>query len=320
MPSPHARIALYGSGPALDAAAEVLRLAGRNTQHVAKDGDLSAADVVLYEGEAPNCLLPEIPVFQVGEGIDLEFGLDPVNDPAGTLACMDAVVDEQLASMDAEHDLVAAKEELFRVVKAQAKLEAELESLAGGIEDACEETGGRLRKLVIEAEFRGLISQELCAEDALRTSMQYLIHKIGVSNAVVATPGLDGWQLGAYVNVDAPRDATQDVVDRVLERADHFASANVICANGTELQAKLDLDHPGLDGRTCVWTGSYDKAEAKASLLFFRNESSPFRQEDIETIDVISTLLGRQLGGLERIELRAQPEEESQDDHWRDAA
>ena len=55
MPSPHARIALYGSGPALDAAAEVLRLAGRNTQHVAKDGDLSAADVVLYEGEAPNC-------------------------------------------------------------------------------------------------------------------------------------------------------------------------------------------------------------------------------------------------------------------------
>ena len=33
--------------------------------------------------------------------------------------------------------------------------------------------------------------------------MQYLIHKIGVSNAVVATPGLDGWQLGAYVNVDA---------------------------------------------------------------------------------------------------------------------
>ena len=157
MPSPHARIALYGSGPALDAAAEVLRLAGRNTQHVAKDGDLSAADVVLYEGEAPNCLLPEIPVFQVGEGIDLEFGLDPVNDPAGTLACMDAVVDEQLASMDAEHDLVAAKEELFRVVKAQAKLEAELESLAGGIEDACEETGGRLRKLVIVAEFLSLI-------------------------------------------------------------------------------------------------------------------------------------------------------------------
>ena len=149
MPSPHARIALYGSGPALDAAAEVLRLAGRNTQHVAKDGDLSAADVVLYEGEAPNCLLPEIPVFQVGEGIDLEFGLDPVNDPAGTLACMDAVVDEQLASMDAEHDLVAAKEELFGWSR-KAKLEAELESLAGGIEDACEETGGRLRKLVID--------------------------------------------------------------------------------------------------------------------------------------------------------------------------
>ena len=45
-------------------------------------------------------------------------------------------------------------------------------------------------------------------------------------------------QLGAYVNVDA-RDATQDVVDRVLERADHFASAHVICSNGTELQAKL---------------------------------------------------------------------------------
>ena len=69
----------------------------------------------------------------MGEGIDLEYGLDPVNDPAGTLACMDAVFDEQLASLDAEHDLAAAKEELFRVVKAQAKLEAELGSLAGGL-------------------------------------------------------------------------------------------------------------------------------------------------------------------------------------------
>lgn len=195
MSTSHARIALYGSGPALNAAEEVLRMAGRNPMFVANSEELSTADVVLYEGEAPSSLLPEIPVFQVGEGIDLEYGLDPVNDPAGTLACMDAVVDEQLASLDAEHDLAAAKEELFRVVKAQAKLEAELESLAGGIEDACEETGGRLRKLVIEAEFRGLISQELCAEDALRTSMQYLIHKIGVSNAVVATPGLDGCSL-----------------------------------------------------------------------------------------------------------------------------
>ena len=320
MPSPHARIALFGSGPALDAAAEILRSAGRNPLYVAKGEDLSNADVVLYEGAAPASLLPEIPVFQVGEGIDLEFGLDPVNDPAGTLACMDAVIDEQLASLDAEHDLAAAKEELFRVVKAQAKLEAELESLAGGIEDACEETGGRLRKLVIEAEFRGLISQELGAEDALRTSMQYLIHKVGVSNAIVATPGFDGWQLGAYVNVDAPREATQDVVDRVLERANDFASASVTCSTGNELQAKLDLDHPGLDGRTCVWTGAYYEAEAKASLIFFRNESSPFRQEDLETIDVVSNLLGRQLGGLEQIELRAQPEEEASDDQWRDAA
>ena len=74
--------------------------------------------------------------------------------------------------------------------------------------------------------------------------------------------------------------------------------------------AKLDLDHPGLDGRICVWTGSYYESEAKASLIFFRNDSSPFRQEDLETIDVVSNLLGRQLGGLERIELRAQPEEE----------
>ena len=320
MPSNHARIVLFGSGPALNAAADVLKLAGRNPLHAMKDEELSTADVVLYEGAAPINLLPEIPVFEVGEGIDLEYGLDPVNDPAGTLACMDAVIDEQLASLDAEHDLTLAKEELFKVVKAQAKLEADMEALAGGIEDACEETGGRLRKLVVEAEFRGLISQELCAEDALRTAMQYLIHKIGVSNAVVATPGLDGWQLGAYVNVDAPRDATQDVVDRTLERADAFASANVTLSSGSELQEKLELDHPGLDGRTCVWTGAHDEAEAKASMIFFRNESSPFRHEDLEVIEVVSDLLGRQLGGLERIELRAQPQEEQNEEQWRDAA
>ena len=146
--------------------------------------------------------------------------------------------------------------------------------------------------------------------------MQYLIHKIGVSNAIVATPGLDGWQLGAYVNVDAPRDATQDVVDRVLERADHFASAHVICSNGTELQAKLDLDHPGLDGRTCVWTGSYDEAEAKASLIFFRNESSPFRQEDLRPLMSSQRCLDDNWGVWNGSN-RAQPEEDSQDEQWR---
>ena len=81
---------------------------------------------------------------------------------------------------------------------------------------------------------------------------------------------------------------------------------------------QVDLDHPGLDGRTCVWTGSYDEAEAKASLIFFRNESSPFRQEDFETIEVVSTLLGRQLGGLERIELASSADwKMTQDEQWR---
>ena len=145
------------------------------------------------------------------------------------------------------------------VVKAQAKLEAELESLA--------ELKMRAKVKAVACgswslgELNGLISQELCAEDALRTAMQYLIHKIGVSNAIVATPGLDGWQLGAYVNVDA-REATQDVVDRVLERADHFASANVICSNGTELQTSLIWTIPVLMA-TCVWTGSYDETKPK---------------------------------------------------------
>ena len=78
MSTSHARIALYGSGPALNAAEEVLRMAGRNPMFVANSEELSTADVVLYEGEAPSSLLPEIPVFQVGEGIDLEYGLDPI--------------------------------------------------------------------------------------------------------------------------------------------------------------------------------------------------------------------------------------------------
>ena len=133
MSTSHARIALYGSGPALDAAAEVLRMAGRSPFYVANGEELNTADVVLYEGEAPNSLLPEIPVFQVGEGIDLEYGLDPVNDPAGTLACMDAVFDEQLASLDAEHDLAAAKEELFRVVKARPNLKRSWDPSPGGL-------------------------------------------------------------------------------------------------------------------------------------------------------------------------------------------
>ena len=75
MSTSHARIALYGSGAALDAAAEVLRMAGKNPMYVANSEDLNTADVVLYEGEAPSSILPEIPVFQVGEGIDLEYGL-----------------------------------------------------------------------------------------------------------------------------------------------------------------------------------------------------------------------------------------------------
>ena len=63
MPSSHARIALYGSGPALDAAAEVLRMAGRSPFYVANGEELSTADVVLYEGErqTPPSRNPSIP-------------------------------------------------------------------------------------------------------------------------------------------------------------------------------------------------------------------------------------------------------------------
>ena len=80
----------------------------------------------------------------------MEYGLDPVNDPAGTLACMDAVFDEQLASLDAEHDWPLPKRNCSVWSKPEPNLKRSWDPRRG-IEEACEETGGRLRKLVIEA-------------------------------------------------------------------------------------------------------------------------------------------------------------------------
>ena len=54
MSTSHARIVLFGSGPALDAAADVLRLAGRNPLHADKSEELSTADEEECESLARN--------------------------------------------------------------------------------------------------------------------------------------------------------------------------------------------------------------------------------------------------------------------------
>ncbi|MBC8522886.1 response regulator [PVC group bacterium] len=207
--------------------------------------------------------------------------------------------------------------------RAHGIAEEEIESLSHTIASGQCEREQQMRLVAMAAEFRTLVSQELEVESMLRTSLEYLLHRLGPTNAAVfIREGDVGWGVGAYINYDRQGENFTEFLSALGEQACSTVSQDMglrLFTDGTSFANWIDTEELDFSGNEVISVGCFDGNRCMAVIVFFRNDAKRFGNESVKIVESISPIFGGQLGSILKIHRRAEtnwPSESVDDDDW----
>lgn len=236
---------------------------------------------------------------------------------------IDSLYTKQQETLSAEEDVVETVKLCNQLHEERNMIEEENHSLNNQLANIYCETEKKIQQTAIGAEFQALVSQELDVESMLRTALGYMLTKVGALNAVVyLKEGAVDWGVGAFINYDRQAEQFQSLIDEIGpaicssqstdKKTQHYK-------NGEKFAKNMGLDPVDFSGSEVVTFGCFSNEQCMAVVSLFRDESRPFHQEAIETLDTINTIFGNQLGTILKIHNRAEsnwPSESIDDDDW----
>jgi len=177
--------------------------------------------------------------------------------------------------------------------------------------DMSQALGGDMDLVTVRAEFGVLARLELDVESLLRTTLEYVLHKIGPTNAAVFLPtsGQD-FTLGAYVNYDCPRDCVDMLLDHVAASVAPAIEADpsMRLHRGEDALDELMGEHAAwLTGCEAVTFAAEHEDEMLAAVALFRDDRDPFDVRTMQRLGVISDILAQQLARIIRVHHRHVP-------------
>jgi DNA-binding response OmpR family regulator len=226
------------------------------------------------------------------------------------------------------------EERIERLAEACERLRAsknemsdQVDVLCGDLATAWSSIKDQMSIVETTTEFRTLISQELDVEQMLRTSLEYIMEKVGPTNGVVYLREAEGdYGVGAYVNYE-----WQD--RNILPTLEQLGTA--VCPQMLNDPGLLKFDDAS-DFAQCegVDTALFADAEVVACscpreddclavLVLFRRDTTPFSDSMASILDALRTVLAEQLGRILRVHKRSTlewPDETPDDADWGDLA
>lgn len=217
------------------------------------------------------------------------------------------------------------------------KLNIAREEVAGQVGELAADLAGAYRSLTdqvgdiaLASELDSIIRQELDVDGLLRATLEFLLARIGSTNAGVFLPGPEGdWSLGAYINYDLPRDAAEPLLDQLsISVAPAFANSTGVTRLDSpgDLADAADIDADWVEGRVALIAPSRGPAPSAADSVnedplddrdhtddglavfcVFRDEKAPFSTPDERLLRVTAELFGAQLARVIRIHHRGGP-------------
>jgi len=208
---------------------------------------------------------------------------------------------------------------------ARREISQQIDILCNDLASAYEGINEQISEVAMASEFRALIRQELDIEDLLRTTLEYMLTRTGPTNAALFLPdGADAYGLGAYVNYDCPRESISALLDQlgsaVCRQMEH-ENEIVRFDDAREFAQWTGLDIDFFGECEVVAFACRHSEQTMAVIVMFRNQSKPFEEELIGTIDTLREIFAEQLNNVIHVHHRADPQlaDESTSDFLDDA-
>ncbi len=243
---------------------------------------------------------------------------------ASVLLCGSVSFDQALAAMRAgASDIVGTDvkpKELIRRLRAAARsstfahpgeLDRHEPRTAGSSGLGKATPSGALTNTDPLASFRAAIANELDVETLLRQALEFVLAKVGPTNAAIFLPGSSGdYQLGAYVNYSAPKDTAEVMLDHLANvcapRLDRTVGVIELC-DAKAVEHTLGDGLEWLSGQRVLAFACRNEGETLAVFMIFRDALSPFPAGTSGVLTGLRDAFGQQLARVIRIHHRHLP-------------
>ena len=213
---------------------------------------------------------------------------------------------------DAKDARSAKLKTLCRTInRARHELTQQLGSMCQNLAGAYKDLSEQMAVIRLTSEFESVIRQELDLESLLRVGVEFMLQRIGPTNAAVFLPATSGdFSLGAYVNYDRAKDSAEVLMDHlsaaIAPRLEHEPEV-------LQLNSREELDARFGDG--AEWIGDCSviafscrhEGECLAVFTLFRDRSTPYSPEILPSIRTMSALFARQLARVIHVHHRHLP-------------
>lgn len=162
-----------------------------------------------------------------------------------------------------------------------------------------------------DAEFQRAVCGELDVETLLRSVLEFILAKLGPTNAAVFLPSTTGdYSLGAYVNYSCPKETAEVLLDHL---------ANVAAPRLEQNEGIISMNTPASVerhlGESCGWIEDCqvvsftcrEQGECLAVFMLFRERGKPIEDRHMDTLAMISRRFAGQLARVIRIHHRHLP-------------
>ncbi|USN97996.1 MAG: response regulator [Phycisphaeraceae bacterium] len=186
--------------------------------------------------------------------------------------------------------------------------------LAGAYKDLSEQIGD----LSIAGELNGLLRQELDIESLLRVFLEYLLARVGSTNAGVFLPNSVGeYTLGAYINYDRPKESAEPMLESmagVIAPVFENEVDVVRLSKPSHVRERLGEHGAWLEDQAVLAVGCHDQpgdpqSECLAVLCLFRDRRMPFSMQTARTVQIAAELFGRQMARVIQVHHRHIPQD-----------
>lgn len=224
-----------------------------------------------------------------------------------------------MSAADAAKRIRARRDELQRLRDLSQRLDSAHAQIADHLDALCDDlskTCASLTEQVDEtsqaAELEARLTGVLDVEAVLRIVLEHILSRVGPTNAAIFLPGESGdFNLGAYVNYDCDKDSADILLDHLADvLAPAFRDENAIVTLESAAEQEQWL------GDEASWLADYDNLlvascrsddDCLAVIALFREATSPFGAEAIETVDAVREAFARQMSRIVRVHHRLAP-------------
>lgn len=201
--------------------------------------------------------------------------------------------------------------ELCKRLRAALKIEPAQPSSTRAKADAGAKSPTMSTDAKAAGEFARLIQSELDVETLLRHALEFILARVGPTNAAVFLPGSTGeYALGAYVNLSCPKETAEVMLDHL---------ANIAAPKLESTIGVIDLSTPAalekvlgegaewLQGQRVLAFACRQENECLAVFVLFREESRSFASDAAQALSMVRDEFGKQLARVIRIHHRHLP-------------